>query len=49
MEGEVFRSLTAVQRSLLTQLLVLVRDALTDGEAHCVTPASPRTPPRSPW
>ncbi|MCZ1005621.1 hypothetical protein [Streptomyces lydicus] len=48
-EGELFRSLTDAQRSLLTRLLVLVRDDLTDGDAHCVAPASPRTPPHSPW
>jgi DNA-binding MarR family transcriptional regulator len=39
-EDDLFRSLTDSQRSLLTQLLVLVRDDLTDGDPHCGTPAS---------
>jgi DNA-binding MarR family transcriptional regulator len=39
-EDELFRSLNESQRSRLTQLLVLVRDDLTDGNEHCGTPAS---------
>jgi hypothetical protein len=30
----------STQRSKLTQLVVLVRDDLTDGNKHCATPAS---------
>jgi DNA-binding MarR family transcriptional regulator len=39
-EDGLFRSLTDTQRSQLTQLLVLVRDDLTDGNEHCGTPTS---------
>ncbi|MFI9275994.1 MarR family winged helix-turn-helix transcriptional regulator [Kitasatospora sp. NPDC052896] len=39
-EDDLFRSLTGAQRSQLTQLLVLVRDDLTDGDEHCGTPTS---------
>ena len=39
-EDGFFRSLTGTQRAQLTQLLVLVRDDLTDGNEHCGTPAS---------
>jgi DNA-binding MarR family transcriptional regulator len=39
-EDELFRSLTDTQRSQLTQILVLVRDDLTDGNEHCGTPTS---------
>ncbi|MFG3022385.1 MarR family winged helix-turn-helix transcriptional regulator [Streptomyces sp. NPDC048254] len=40
MEDDLFRSLNDSQRSQLTQLLVLVRDDLTDGNEHCGTPTS---------
>ncbi|MFH8591483.1 MarR family winged helix-turn-helix transcriptional regulator [Streptomyces rimosus] len=39
-EDGLFRSLTDTQRSQLTQLLILVRDDLTDGNEHCGTPTS---------
>lgn len=39
-EDGLFRSLTGTQRSQLAQLLVLVRDDLTDGNEHCGTPTS---------
>jgi DNA-binding MarR family transcriptional regulator len=39
-EDDLFRSLTGAQRSQLAQLLVLVRDDLTDGNEHCGTPTS---------
>ncbi|GAA1931774.1 MarR family winged helix-turn-helix transcriptional regulator [Streptantibioticus ferralitis] len=39
-EDDLFRSLSDSQRSQLTQLLVLVRDDLTDGNEHCGTPTS---------
>ncbi|MGW7824581.1 MarR family winged helix-turn-helix transcriptional regulator [Streptomyces puniciscabiei] len=39
-EDDLFRSLTDTQRSQLTQLLVVVRDDLTDGNEHCGTPTS---------
>ncbi|MBF9073149.1 MarR family transcriptional regulator [Streptacidiphilus fuscans] len=39
-EDGLFRSLTDTQRLQLTQLLVLVRDDLTDGNEHCATPTS---------
>jgi DNA-binding MarR family transcriptional regulator len=39
-EDDLFRSLNESQRSQLTQLLVLVRNDLTEGNEHCATPAS---------
>ncbi|MBF8189600.1 winged helix-turn-helix transcriptional regulator [Nonomuraea sp. K274] len=39
-EDDLFRSLNESQRAQLTQLLVLVRDDLTEGNEHCGTPAS---------
>jgi DNA-binding MarR family transcriptional regulator len=39
-EDDLFRSLNESQRWQLTQLLVLVRDDLTEGNEHCATPAS---------
>ncbi|MFG2533317.1 MarR family winged helix-turn-helix transcriptional regulator [Streptomyces sp. NPDC048516] len=40
-EDDLFRSLTDTQRSQLTQLFVLVREDLTDGNEHYGTPTSP--------
>jgi DNA-binding MarR family transcriptional regulator len=39
-EDDLFRSLNRSQRSRLTQLLILVRDDLTDANEHCATAAS---------
>ncbi|MET7451549.1 MarR family transcriptional regulator [Streptomyces sp. NPDC005574] len=39
-EDDLFRSLTATQRTQLTRLLILVRDDLTGGDEHCGTPTS---------
>jgi DNA-binding MarR family transcriptional regulator len=39
-EDGLFRSLDAERRTQLTQLLMLVRDDLTDGDEHCASPSS---------